>query len=112
MANINYKVDFSKLDKKFDKLKTLERELMPQVFDEFVAITPIAEKNGGNARRNTTYNGNVIAAMYPYATVLDDGRHLTERGMRGSLQAPEGMSKPTLKKVPQMAKDIVKRLGK
>jgi len=50
----------------------------------------------GNARRNTQFRKNVIEANYSYAEVLDKGRHLTSRGMRGSMQAMQGMTRPTI----------------
>lgn len=67
-----------------------------KAFDEFKKITP---KDTGNARRKTKLRGNIIKANYRYATVLDKGRHMTRKGMRGSNQAPEGMSKPTIKSI-------------
>jgi hypothetical protein len=74
-----------------NKLNNLPKE----AYQEFVKITPIAKKNGGNAKRNTKLKGKTIEANYNYAKVLDKGRHMTSRGMRGSDQAPDGMSKPT-----------------
>jgi hypothetical protein len=40
--------------------------------------------------------------------VLDKGRHMTNRGMRGSEQAPEGMSKPTTEFIKQTIDKIIK----
>jgi hypothetical protein len=89
------------LDTKFNSnnisnmLKEIKRDLkkVPQAaFDFFVAHTP---KKTGNARNKTKLKGSVIEADYQYAEVLDKGRHMTSRGMRGSDQAPEGMTKPT-----------------
>lgn len=76
-------------------LRKVKRELqqVPQeAFDFFKNTTPIKT---GNARRNTKLQNNVIKANYQYAEVLDKGRHMTSRGMRGSEQAPKGMTKPT-----------------
>lgn len=76
-------------------LKKVKRELqkVPQeAYDFFVKTTPV---RSGNARKNTKFQNGVIKANYPYAEVLDKGRHMTNRGMRGSEQAPEGMTKPT-----------------
>lgn len=81
------------------QLKNLPRE----AFQEFKKITPI---DTGNARRNTTRQGNVINANYNYATVLDKGRHMTNNGMRGSKQAPRGMSKPTEEFIQRRLKQI------
>jgi hypothetical protein len=78
-------------------LKEVKRELkkVPQeAYDFFVKQTP---KKTGNARSKTKLKNGVIQANYQYAEVLDKGRHMTSRGMRGSEQAPEGMTKPTEK---------------
>ena len=77
--------------------RRIQRELKrypQQAESEYRSLTPIAS---GNARRNTRLvNNDTIEANYPYAQVLDRGRHLTPRGMRGSKQAPSGMTKPFL----------------
>lgn len=56
--------------------------------------TPV---DSGNARRKTRLSKDTIVANYQYASVLDKGRHMTNRGMRGSIQAMQGMTKPTIK---------------
>ena len=78
----------SSLNRIQKKLNNLPKE----AYKEFVKNTPIKT---GNARRSTRLKGKTIEANYQYAQVLDKGRHMTSRGMRGSEQAPEGMSKPT-----------------
>jgi hypothetical protein len=70
-----------------EKLKNLPKE----AFKVFKDNTPV---RSGNAKRKTRLSGNTIKAQYPYAEVLDKGRHMTSKGMRGSEQAPEGMTKP------------------
>jgi len=70
------------------KLNNLPKEAY-QVFKD---TTPIRT---GNAKRKTRLQGDTINADYPYAQVLDKGRHMTPRGPRGSEQAPQGMTKPT-----------------
>jgi hypothetical protein len=97
----------SNIKKRLDKvLKTLDDDNISQVaYDKFKDVTPIKT---GNAKRNTKKNGKKIEANYPYATILDKGRHMTRRGMRGSDQAPEGMSKPALEEV---RKYVFKTLG-
>ncbi len=62
----------------------------------------------GNAKRKTRLKGSTIVADYGYAEVLDKGRHMTTRGMRGSKQAPKGMSKPTEAFIRKRVKDIFK----
>jgi len=82
-----------------------EKSISKFAFTEFVKNTPV---RSGNARRSTVLQGNEIQANYGYAQVLDKGRHMTNRGMRGSTQAPKGMTAPTL----QSVRDYVyKKLG-
>lgn len=69
----------------------------------FKDITPV---DTGNAKNNTKLQGDTINADYPYAGVLDKGRHMTSRGMRGSNQAPDGMTKPTIKHLQEYIKKI------
>jgi hypothetical protein len=97
----------SNIKKRLDKvLKTLDNDNISRVaFDKFKDVTP---KRSGNAKSKTRRNGRNIEANYPYATILDKGRHMTTKGMRGSDQAPEGMSKPTLEEV---RKYVFKTLG-
>lgn len=73
-----------------------DSNLTDVAYKKFKDITPI---RSGNAKRNTTKTNNSIEANYPYAEVLDKGRHMTSRGMRGSDQAPIGMTKPTIEHV-------------
>lgn len=77
---------------KTQRIKQKLRNLPAEAYKVFVDNTPIRT---GNARKNTKLNGKQIRANYPYAEVLDKGRHMTNRGMRGSEQAPQGMTKPT-----------------
>lgn len=89
-------------------LKRIQRKLdkLPQeAYQEFKKITPVKT---GNAKRNTRLRGNTIEANYPYAEVLDKGRHMTGRGMRGSEQAPQGMSKPTEEFIQKRITQIIK----
>jgi hypothetical protein len=69
-------------------------KLAKQAFTVFKKNTPI---DTGNARSSTALKGNEIYASYPYAAVLDKGRHMTSSGARGSYQAPKGMTEPTIK---------------
>lgn len=89
-------------------LKRIQRKLdkLPQeAYQEFKKITPVKT---GNAKRSTRLKGNTIEANYPYAEVLDKGRHMTGRGMRGSEQAPRGMSKPTEEFIQKRITQIIK----
>lgn len=68
-------------------LNNLPKELEKKMID----LTPI---DTGNARKKTRLVNKRIQAAYAYAKVLDRGRHMTRRGMRGSNQAPQGMTRP------------------
>lgn len=87
-------------------LSTLnDKNIAKEAFTKFKDVTPV---KSGNAKKNTRLQGNTINADYAYANVLDKGRHMTRRGMRGSEQAPQGMTEPTI----QHIRDYVKqRLG-
>lgn len=82
------------------KLKNLPKE----AFNVFVDQTPVRT---GNAKNKTRLRGDTIEADYNYAKVLDKGRHMTNRGMRGSNQAPRGMTKPTQEFIKRRLKDIL-----
>ena len=89
-------------------IKKIERKmakLPKEAYKEFVAVTPIKT---GNAKRNTKLTGNTIKANYAYGAVLDKGRHMTSRGMRGSEQAPEGMTKPTEEFIKKRISEILR----
>jgi hypothetical protein len=70
-----------------------DKNLASAAYKTFKDITPI---KSGNARKNTHLNGNTIEADYDYAGVLDAGRGVRDGRMRGSDQAPIGMTKPTI----------------
>ena len=97
----------SKIRARLDKvLNTLnDRTISKEAYDFFHDVTP---ERSGNAKRNTKLQGNTINANYPYAVVLDKGRHMTNRGMRGSNQAPKGMTKPTIDHIRDY---VYKKLG-
>ena len=70
-----------------------EKKLAQEGYKKFREVTP---QRTGNAKRNTKLNGTEIQTNYPYARVLDDGRGFRDGQMRGSTQAPDGMTKPTI----------------
>lgn len=91
-------------DKLNQALNTLNSSKLAQVaFQEFYKMTPVNKnpkaKTRGNAKRMTTLSGNQIKANYPYANVLDQGRGYRDGQMRGSDQAPEGMTKPAIEEL-------------
>lgn len=83
----------TEVDKMFELSRKAENQAVNSTFRFFKRATPYKT---GNARTNTTLNKNTIEANYGYAAVLDKGRHMTNRGMRGSTQATEGMSTPSI----------------
>ena len=84
-------------------LSTLNSQnIAKEAFTKFKDVTPV---KSGNAKRSTKLQGTTINADYAYANVLDKGRHMTRRGMRGSDQAPKGMTEPTIKHI----RDYVKQ---
>ena len=91
-------VSLKRIQRKLDKLPK-------EAYDVFKKTTPIKT---GNAKRNTKLKGNTIEANYQYAQVLDKGRHMTRRGMRGSDQAPQGMTKPTEQFIQKRVGQILK----
>lgn len=92
---------------KITALKGVKKFVMPKAYTYFRKITPI---KSGNARNHTDLNGDSIEANYPYAYVLDQGRFMSSRGMRGSEQAPEGMTKPTTKYIKTLIQQYVAQI--
>lgn len=105
-------VKFSILDTQFKAkladLAQIERAVMPQLYNFFEQHTPI---DTGNARANTVLSGNTIEANYPYASVLDDGRSYRDGQMRGSTQAPQGMTEPTKEYAKKIIPPIVQQIS-
>lgn len=88
-----------------NRIKQKLANLPQEAYKEFVSVTPV---RSGNAKRSTKLKGNTIEANYAYAGVLDKGRHMTNRGMRGSKQAPRGMTQPTVDFLRKRVSQIVK----
>jgi hypothetical protein len=105
MANLKISLNTKDLEKKLDQLQKDLDKLPQETYQEFKKNTPI---KSGNAKRSTKLRGDSIVADYAYAGVLDKGRHMTNRGMRGSNQAPEGMTKPTIRFLKKRLKEITK----
>lgn len=95
------------LKKKLANAAQVKQAIMPQAYDYFLSLTPVKT---GNARHNTKLVQNTIEAKYAYAEVLDKGRHMTNKGARGSNQATKGMSKPTVDKFRAWIKQYI-RIG-
>lgn len=106
MPSIQLKVNY-KSDAIVQKTKQIRKDLgnLPkEAYQKFRDTTPIAT---GNARNKTRLQGNKIVGEYPYASVLDKGRHMTNRGARGSTQAPKGMTQPTLQYIKERVNQII-----
>jgi hypothetical protein len=96
MIGVNIEID-DKITGQVDKIK-LQLQLVPkEAYREFVSLTPM---RSGNARRNTSLQGNQIQANYPYAQRLDEG---------WSKQAPRGMIEPWTKWLENRIKQIMGR---
>lgn len=100
------KPTINKITPNIRRITSQLRNLPKEAYKEFVDNTP---KKTGNAKRSTKLEGNKIIADYNYAGVLDKGRHMTNRGMRGSKQAPKGMTKPTIEFIKSRLKQIFTR---
>jgi hypothetical protein len=84
--------------------KTLQAQLRSEVkrladtlFTEIKQRTPVktgVAKAGWNQKVRA--NDFTICNQVGYIGVLDKGRHMTNRGMRGSKQAPKGIVGPSL----------------
>ena len=94
MVELDAKFNTNNISNMLREIKRDLKKVPQEAYDFFVKQTP---KRSGNARSKTKLKGSMIQADYQYAEVLDKGRHMTSRGMRGSDQAPEGMTKPTEK---------------
>lgn len=91
------------MSKIVDRLNKITETLNSQTitkfaYDTFKDVTPV---DTGYAKRNTKLKNNTIEADYKYAEVLDKGRGIRDGQIRGSNQAPEGMTKPTIKAIRQ-----------
>lgn len=96
-----------KFKKKMDKLSLLKSNVTPKMYKDFLDNTP---KDTGNAKRNTKLVNYIITAKYMYAKVLNDGRRMTNKGMKGSTQSPDGMVKPTVARIPKWIKDYIRSI--
>ena len=89
------------LKKTLTKLRDKQAlSLANKLKDDLVFFTP---KDTGRAKRGwekpkKTRTGYTIQNKVPYIGVLDKGRHYDAGQMRGSKQAPKGMTRPALRK--------------
>ena len=83
------------------KVRAIEaRAIATDIFRGVKDKTPVDTGTAKRGWRLQTKRTNFeISNNVPYIGVLDKGRHMTSRGMRGSLQAPKGMTGPTLREL-------------
>jgi len=81
-------------------LRSEVKRLADEVFTEVTKRTPV---DTGTAkagwRKNVKATEFTVSNTVPYIDVLDKGRHMTKRGMRGSNQAPKGIVGPSLESI-------------
>lgn len=92
------KINTKQVQRLFDEMLDLPKEIMATSGKYFKSITPIDK---GNARRNTFTRNLTIKANYGYAGELDDGK---------SKQARNGMSDPTIDIINKEFAQEIKRL--
>jgi hypothetical protein len=107
MSTVEMKLDVTKFRTKMRSADRIRDAAMPQLYQHFESITPI---DTGNARANTHLTSNRISADYPYASVLDAGRGFRDGQMRGSEQAPDGMSEPTKEFAKKLLPSLIKQI--
>ena len=100
------KLNITSAIKKLNSVAKVTQQVAQDAYKVFYKTTP--EKTG-NARSKTRLKGKTIEANYPYAGVLDKGRRMTPKGMRGSRQAPRGMSRPTLEYIKKQIKRRIRK---
>jgi hypothetical protein len=82
------------------RMRSEVQRLGQSLFTEVKQRTPV---DTGTAkagwRSKNTQAGFEINNQVSYIGVLDKGRHMTSRGMRGSKQAPKGIVGPSLQSI-------------
>ena len=77
------------------QIQRIRRELRGYPERAVVEYRKLTPKQSGNAQRRTRLVGRErIVLDYPYAEVLDRGRQVQSGQIRGSDQAPQGMTQP------------------
>lgn len=83
-----------------NELRSAVQRLANDLYTEVKNTTPV---DTGRARsgwkKKVDDKGFEISNDVPYVPVLDKGRHMTPRGMRGSRQAPRGIVGPSLETI-------------
>jgi hypothetical protein len=80
-----------------DLLRSEVQKFGQQLATEIRNTTPVDTGRARSGwRERPTSTGYDITNNVPYVGVLDKGRHMTPRGVRGSKQAPRGIVGPSL----------------
>lgn len=82
------------------RIRSEVKLLADSLYREVRSKTPVdtgTAKAGWN--KNVRADGFTISNNVSYIGVLDKGRHMTNRGMRGSKQAPRGIVGPSLESI-------------
>jgi hypothetical protein len=83
-----------------NQLRSEVKRLGDEVFAEVKKNTPVDTGRARAGWRKSTQDiAFTIENSVPYIGVLDKGRHMTNRGMRGSKQAPKGIVNPSLESI-------------
>jgi hypothetical protein len=83
-----------------NELKSEVKRLANSLFTEIVQTTPVKTGTARSGWRKKVQDRDFeISNNVPYVPILDKGRHMTPRGMRGSNQAPKGIIGPSLKSI-------------
>ena len=74
--------------------------LANEVYREVRKNTPVDTGRAKNGWRKKSNDKSMeVSNSVPYVPILDKGRHMTNRGMRGSKQAPKGIVGPSLNSI-------------
>jgi hypothetical protein len=110
MITVDVRISRNLLTPALQNIRQQLQQLPKQLEQEMISLTPRAT---GNAKRRTRLvNNRRIEARYPYAQVLDKGRRMTNRGMRGSRQAPNGMTGPLRLWYRNRVRSMLRRKGR
>jgi hypothetical protein len=81
-------------------LRSEVKRLASEVFNEVTKRTPVdTGRAKAGWRQQVRDKSFTVENSVPYIGVLDKGRHMTNRGMRGSKQAPKGIVGPSLESI-------------
>lgn len=94
-------IGLSNLSKQLDNnLRSEVKRLADSLFTEVRDRTPVDTGTARSGWKKKVSDKNFeITNNVPYIGILDKGRHMTNRGMRGSKQAPKGIVGPSLKSI-------------